>query len=87
LVECDGVIISSAEAYESSSLRALGSWISDLSKPLYAVGPLLPPDYGTGAPPSRQGRTAELETFLDAMLSQHGRCSVFYVSCFLDIGI
>ncbi|KAJ7106171.1 UDP-Glycosyltransferase/glycogen phosphorylase [Mycena epipterygia] len=76
LMGCDGVIISTAEAYEKESLNALESWLASLSKPFYALGPLLPPTLGTNLQIG-QGDSI-FKAFLDGMLSQHGEnCTVF----------
>jgi len=50
-----------------------------MSTPLYVVGPLLPPNYGSGATPRIDDGDAEFNIFLDTMLSQHGLNSVLYV--------
>lgn len=77
-MECDGIIIASSEAYEKVSLEALRSWYSELNKPLYAVGPLLPKNFG-GVEALTGQRNAEIETFLESMLTQHGERSVVFV--------
>jgi len=81
LMDCDGVIISTSEVYERVSLKALESWLSGLSKPLYPVGPLLPPDYGSDRTSSQIGlEHTEAKTFLESMLAQHGEHSVLLMS-------
>ncbi|KAJ7047239.1 UDP-Glycosyltransferase/glycogen phosphorylase [Mycena alexandri] len=76
LMGCDGVIISTAEAYEKESLDALESWLASLSKPFYALGPLLPPTFGTNLQIGQDD--SKFKAFLDEMLSQHGEhCTVF----------
>ena len=71
---------STAEAYEKVFLKAVESWLSDMSIPLYVVGPLvLPPNYGTDTAPSSIRDDIEFKTFLDVMLLQNGEHSVLYV--------
>ncbi|KAJ7210324.1 hypothetical protein GGX14DRAFT_625273 [Mycena pura] len=77
-MECDGVIISTAEAYEKTSLDALKSWLAGLSKPLYALGPLVPRTLRSEATTSETDR---FKTFLDEMQAQHGKHCVIYISC------
>ncbi|KAJ7746615.1 UDP-Glycosyltransferase/glycogen phosphorylase [Mycena metata] len=78
LMECDGIIISTAEAYETISVKALDSYFATLSKPLYAVGPLLPPtsEYGPQIAPA----DVIFKRFLDEMHAQHGEHSVVFIS-------
>jgi len=87
LTECDEVIIPTAEAYEREALKALGSWLSEMSTPLYATGPLLPPSYANGYDATSHWQVvqgdAEFKTFLDVMLMQHGENSVVFVQCFI----
>ncbi|KAJ7019485.1 UDP-Glycosyltransferase/glycogen phosphorylase [Mycena alexandri] len=76
LMGCDGVIISTAEAYEKESLDALESWLASLSKPFYALGPLLPPTFGANLQIGQDD--SKSKAFLDEMFSQHGEhCTVF----------
>ncbi|KAJ6577343.1 UDP-Glycosyltransferase/glycogen phosphorylase [Mycena capillaripes] len=78
LMACDGVIISTAEAYEKDSLKALESWFTSISKPFYAVGPLLPPKFGSGLHISEDETI--FKTFLDKMLAQFGEHSLLFIS-------
>ncbi|KAJ7671650.1 UDP-Glycosyltransferase/glycogen phosphorylase [Mycena polygramma] len=78
LMACDGVIISTAEAYEPVSLKALESWSTSISKRLYAVGPLLPLSFGSHSHIS-DGET-EVKQFLDGMLAQYGEHSLLFIS-------
>jgi len=58
------ILSSSAEAYEKVSLKAVESWLSDMSIPLYVVGPLLPPNYGTDTALLGIEGDIEFKTFL-----------------------
>ncbi|KAJ7678554.1 UDP-Glycosyltransferase/glycogen phosphorylase [Mycena rosella] len=78
LMACDAVIISTAEAYEEVSLKALESWFTSLSKPLYAVGPLLPSEFG--AETQLGENDMGFKTFLDRMLAEYGAHSVIFIS-------
>jgi len=73
------IFSSSAEAYEKVSLKAMESWLSDMSIPLYIVGPLLPPNYGMDTASLGIGGNIEFKTFLDAMFSQYREHSVLFV--------
>ncbi|KAJ7121048.1 hypothetical protein C8R44DRAFT_787263 [Mycena epipterygia] len=81
-MQCDGIFIGTCEAYEKESLSGLDHWVSTtLNKPLYPVGPLLPPAYGvSGAVLSVPLQHSEIQTFLDHALAQHGENSTILVS-------
>jgi hypothetical protein len=63
-------------------------WLGETSRPVYAVGPLLPPGFGDSGlshaakqmdiASSQNG--GEFQTFLDDMLKSHGERSVIYVN-------
>ncbi|KAJ7283947.1 UDP-Glycosyltransferase/glycogen phosphorylase [Mycena rebaudengoi] len=76
LMECDQVIISTAKAYEEVSLRL--AWLAGLSKRLYAVGPLLPPEFGTDSQISQDNNAFDI--FLDDMFTQYGKNSILFIS-------
>lgn len=80
LKECDDILVAAPEAFEKGSLDAMKSWFSDWKKETYAIGPLLPLDYGTGTRHSGSAVDMEIEAFLDKMLAQHGKNSVLFVS-------
>ena len=67
-------------AYESVSLDAVKQWFSDMQKEVYILGPLLPPGYATKTHNSEEGTGVDIETFLEKMLVQHGKRSVFFVN-------
>ena len=69
-------------AYESVSLDAVKQWFSDMRKEVHVLGPLLPPGYGTKTQDNEEGTSVEIETFLEKMLVQHGKRSVFFVHSF-----
>ncbi|KAJ7121030.1 UDP-Glycosyltransferase/glycogen phosphorylase [Mycena epipterygia] len=83
LMNCDGIFIGTCEAYEKESLSALDDWVSStLHKPLYPVGPLLPPVYGvsSAALSVYPHVDMEIQSFLDDALAQHGEQSTILVS-------
>jgi len=51
----------------------------DLSKPFYAVGPLLPPDYGSDAASLHGESNIETRAFLDRVCVKYGERSTLYV--------
>jgi hypothetical protein len=54
-------------------------WFSDMQKEVHVLGPVLPPGYGTEIRNTEEGASVDIEMFLDQMLSQHGKRSVFFV--------
>jgi hypothetical protein len=54
-------------------------WLSAMEKELYVLGPLLPPGYGIETQNGEAGASVDFETFLEEMLVQHGKGSVFFV--------
>ena len=66
----------------------LRGWIAETNRPLYAIGPLIPPGFGENklsdvakkmeVESSTNGN--EFQTFLDKTLQSHGKHSVLFVS-------
>lgn len=82
LKACDGLFLNTAPAYDGETLVALEAWIKDsMDKPVYVVGPLLPPGYGTEQIQTLPGKPADagIASFLNSMRSQHGEKSVLFV--------
>ncbi|KAF8209218.1 UDP-Glycosyltransferase/glycogen phosphorylase [Mycena galopus ATCC 62051] len=82
LKACDGIFLNTAPAYDRETLVAFETWLrQSLNKPIYVVGPLLPPGYGTEEKPTF-GSLGDLEiaSFLDSMKSKHGERSVLFIS-------
>ncbi|KAJ7432691.1 hypothetical protein FB451DRAFT_1479323 [Mycena latifolia] len=74
----DGIFIGTCAAYDGEALSALESWLTGrLGKPLYAVGPLLPPSSSAGDSGEGDG---EIRTFLDAALARYGEKSTLLIS-------
>ncbi|KAJ7174998.1 UDP-Glycosyltransferase/glycogen phosphorylase [Mycena crocata] len=81
ILECDGIFLGTTGAYDGESLAACEEWITQtLRKPMYTVGPLLPPGYGIGSTLAIPPKHAELKTFLDSMGSKYGKDSVLFIS-------
>ncbi|KAF8518320.1 UDP-Glycosyltransferase/glycogen phosphorylase [Gautieria morchelliformis] len=86
--ECDGFVSVSSAAYEPKSLEAMRAWLGETNRPVYAIGPLIPPGFGdTGlSDVAKQMEFAssnngdEFDTFLENQLKSHGERSVIYVS-------
>ncbi|KAF8519861.1 hypothetical protein JB92DRAFT_2897379 [Gautieria morchelliformis] len=86
--ECDGFVSIFNANYESIGLDATRMWLAKTNRPVYAVGPLIPPGFGDFAlsDAAKQLDIAsstnggEFQTFLDDMLKRHGERSVIYVS-------
>ncbi|KAJ7161847.1 UDP-Glycosyltransferase/glycogen phosphorylase [Mycena crocata] len=83
IMECDGIFIGTTVALEGETFAAFEGWSTGtLHKPVYSVGPLLPPGYGAGAgtTPSVSPEHSEIQTFLDSMHSKYGDDSVLFIS-------
>lgn len=78
--ECDSVIINTSYSYDNTSLDAMKQWFSDMQKEVHVLGPLLPAGYGTVTQHSEEGASIDVEAFLEEMLVQHGKQSVFFIS-------
>jgi hypothetical protein len=78
---CDGVFIATTPAYDEESLLAFQTWARQtLHKPVYAVGPLLPPGYSKEETPISTGTLdVEVKAFLDSMRSKYGDDSLLFV--------
>ena len=77
--ECDAIIFSTSNIYESVSLGAMKEWLSSMQKEVHVLGPLLPAGFGTD---SEEGASVDIGTFLGEMLVKHGKRSVFLVRSF-----
>ncbi|KAJ6562255.1 UDP-Glycosyltransferase/glycogen phosphorylase, partial [Mycena capillaripes] len=82
LMACDGLFIGTAPAYDGETLVAFEIWVKEtLHKPVYSVGPLLPPGYGKKqALTSTSPRDVEIKSFLASMGSKFGDKSVLFIS-------
>ncbi|KAF7342305.1 Glycosyltransferase family 1 protein [Mycena venus] len=82
LMACDGIFLNTLPAYDGESLIAFKDWVrQSLKKPVYAVGPLLPPGYGKEQiSTSDSPQDVELKSFLDAMRSKYGDKSALFIS-------
>jgi hypothetical protein len=54
-------------------------WFFDMQKEVHVFGPLLPSGYGTVTQNGEEGQSANIKAFLEEMLVQHGKRSVFFV--------
>ncbi|KAJ7865185.1 hypothetical protein B0H14DRAFT_3443151 [Mycena olivaceomarginata] len=81
---CDGIFAGTMPAYDGESLVKFEAWVrGTLNKPVYAVGPLLPSEYGTAQislPIASLGDDSEIKSFLDSMKLKHGnnRCFLYH---------
>jgi hypothetical protein len=64
------------------SLDAMKQWFLDMQKEVHVLGPLLPAGYGTEIRNIEEGASVDIETFLEEMLQQHGKRSLFFVRSF-----
>ncbi|KAF8067710.1 UDP-Glycosyltransferase/glycogen phosphorylase [Lyophyllum atratum] len=79
LMDCDGFLTATSDAYEKESLDAVRAWFGELQKPVYAVGPLLPAGY-TSTQSDVNERNANVQVFLENALKNHGQHSVLLIS-------
>lgn len=78
---CDGIVLATPECYEPEAIAALRDWLAETSRPIYAIGPLIPSGAQAAAFEKLQSSdAAKVESFLDAKLASHGEHSVLYVS-------
>ncbi|KAJ7474291.1 UDP-Glycosyltransferase/glycogen phosphorylase, partial [Mycena latifolia] len=77
-----GCTLRNRTSIRRESLVAFETWMKQtLHKPVYAVGPLLPPGYGVGQMLSSSApRDVEIITFLNSMGSKYGDKSVLFIS-------
>ncbi|KAF8509037.1 hypothetical protein JB92DRAFT_3188895, partial [Gautieria morchelliformis] len=86
--ECDGFVSIFNANYESIGLDVTRMWLAKTNRPVYAVGPLIPPGFREFALSdaakqldiASSTNCGEFQTFLDDMLKRHGERSVIYVS-------
>lgn len=90
--QCDGFVYTSGEAFEAEAIYATRQWLKESGdRPLYAVGPILPPrevkqaalnpTSALGSPASDQSsQGSNFQEFMDKVLAQHGKNSLLYVS-------
>ncbi|KAI0071139.1 UDP-Glycosyltransferase/glycogen phosphorylase [Panus rudis PR-1116 ss-1] len=80
---CDGVVMSSAEAYEPEAVAETRAWFAETNRDVYVVGPLLPtttkPQEVFGEQKQSQD-AAEIMSFLENTLEEHGAKSLLYFS-------
>lgn len=77
----EGLILTTSKAYENSgTLDALQAHRNDAGKATFAIGPLLPLQYGLGQI-SNRGDDA-IKSFMDAKLEKYGEKSVLFVSLY-----
>jgi hypothetical protein len=81
IMACDGIFAGTTPTYDGESFAAFEAWVREtLHKPVYAVGPLLPPGYGEKqSSPAITTKDVKIESFLDTMRSKYGDRSVLFV--------
>ena len=69
-------------------MDAVRTWLAETNRPLYTIGPLVPPGFGDTAGLSTVAKQIELDSskhgtefpnFLDRILKIHGKNSLIYV--------
>ncbi|KAI9066601.1 glycosyltransferase family 1 protein [Trametes sanguinea] len=81
IVTADGLFVVTPESYEPEAVAATRNWYSELSKPMYVVGPLQAS--GTQAAKYEKQQSAqaqEVVSFLDYALKTAGERSLLYIS-------
>ena len=80
--ESDATVVATSYYYDSLSLDALKEWFASMQKDIHVLGPLLPAGFGTETQNAKEGAGGDIEAFLEEMLVQHGKRSVFFVGSF-----
>ncbi|TCD71978.1 hypothetical protein EIP91_000110 [Steccherinum ochraceum] len=81
--ECDGLILTTPEAYEPAAVAATKEWFADTKRDVWAIGPLFP---SLSSQEAIAGETAqskdsgEIKIFMDDVLARHGQHSMIYIS-------
>ncbi|KAJ7627934.1 hypothetical protein DFH06DRAFT_725204 [Mycena polygramma] len=78
----DGLFVGICRAYDGETFDAFENYVRQLRKPIYPVGPLLPPGYGAEQKTLTSTSLGDMEaqSFLDSMGSKYGKNSVLYIS-------
>ncbi|KAG5635137.1 hypothetical protein H0H81_012325 [Sphagnurus paluster] len=79
LLDSDGILIASCDAYEKGPLDGVRQWFADWKKPIYTVGPLLPAGYTSTQSDANESHS-EIEHFLFKKQETHGKRSVVFIS-------
>ena len=83
--QCDGLVLSTADAYESEAIVQITKWQKELSREVYTFGPLLPTGANAAAGEQKQSEKAEeISRFLDKTLEADGPNSLLYVNCLFN---
>ncbi|KAH8087202.1 UDP-Glycosyltransferase/glycogen phosphorylase [Cristinia sonorae] len=80
---CDGMLITSPEAYEPAAIIAIKEWFAETNRGVWAIGPLLPPMSSAKAMTGEQslsGSSDVIKNFMDKTLVTHGQHSMIYIS-------
>lgn len=82
LDQCDGIILSTAQPYETEAIAEITDWFAETSRQVYTFGHLLP-DTSTSAAQEEtlSGRSEEIVRFLEKALETDGPNSLLYVCC------
>ncbi|KAI0075145.1 UDP-Glycosyltransferase/glycogen phosphorylase [Panus rudis PR-1116 ss-1] len=78
---CHGLILSTAEAYESEAIKATRTWFNGMGKDVHVIGPLFPSGSNSVKGEYQQSPLAtEIAEFLDKTLKEEGPNSLLYFS-------
>ncbi|KAF9477697.1 UDP-Glycosyltransferase/glycogen phosphorylase [Pholiota conissans] len=93
LNDSDGTVINTSEAYESVFIETLRSWLGDMGKAFFSVGPTLPVDFQRGElvkekiddnsshiKVEHEAEQKEVAEFLESALQRYGKESVIFIS-------
>jgi len=82
-IACDGMIITSPEAYEPHAIAATKDWFAENSRSVWAVGPLVISASSQQAVLNEEAqseKSADIKKFLDNALAERGKLTVLYIS-------
>ncbi|KAK7681774.1 hypothetical protein QCA50_015121 [Cerrena zonata] len=81
LDQCDGLILSTAEPYESEAIARITEWYGETSREVYTFGHLLPVNENAAVGEQRQSEKAEeISQFLQKTLDTDGHGTLLYIS-------
>ncbi|KAH8085451.1 UDP-Glycosyltransferase/glycogen phosphorylase [Cristinia sonorae] len=81
--QCDGLLITSPEAYEPAAIAATKDWFAESKRGVWAIGPLLPSTTSEKAKSGEESlseSSAAIKTFMDETLKKNGEHSMLYIS-------
>ncbi|KAF8583155.1 glycosyltransferase family 1 protein [Ramaria rubella] len=83
--ECDGFLAVSSPVFEAESLNAMRAWLAETNRPIYAIGPLMPPGVG-GVGLSETSKKAEV-SFGTLFWPPKDEYVLIFVDAFMELDV